>query len=178
MTTPVLTTARMKLRHFTPHDATLLKDLLGDEDVMRYSVIGRLSDERIEKHVAAWIQHYDDHGYGIWAVEYEAKVIGFCGVDWKTVDGVEQVQLSYRFSKHYWGKGLAYEAASRVCEYAYNELGIKRIICLIDPENEKSIALAFRLGMEFSHETMYLGYIRNIYAQDSARWNLLKQGQK
>lgn len=163
MRTAILTTERMTLRCFTKDDAAALEGLLGDGDVMRYSVIGKLSEERIRSHLDGWIQHYSDYGYGIWAVIYEQQVIGFCGVDWKLVDDKEQIQLSYRFNKKFWGKGLAYEAARAVCDYALKGLNIKRIIALIDPENDKSIALAKKLGMEFSHDTIYLGYKRNIY---------------
>jgi ribosomal-protein-alanine N-acetyltransferase len=159
----ILTTERITLRRFTPEDAPMLSTLLGDDDVMRYSVIGALSKERITEHLAGWIAHYAEHGYGIWAAVYENQVIGFCCIDWKMVDGREQIQLSYRFNKQFWGKGLAYEAAASVCDRAFNELGITRIICLIDPQNDKSIALAKRLGMVFSHDTIYLGHKRAIY---------------
>jgi len=160
---PVITTERICLRRFTMDDAEGLRSLLGDEDVMRYSVIGSLSAERIITHLHGWIAHYQEHGFGIWAVIFDNQLIGFCGVDWKIVDNNPQIQLSYRFNKQFWGKKLAYEAASAVCEYAFQRLGIKRIICLIDPENDRSIALALRLGMQFSHETLYLGHVRKIY---------------
>jgi len=163
MTIPVLTTERLLLRQFTMDDASAMEGLLGDEDVMRYSVIGRLSEERFSNHVRQWIDHYETHGFGIWAVMFEGDMIGFCGVDWKTVDEKEQIQISYRFNKAYWGKGLAYEAASAVCHYAMDTLKIPAIIALIDPENDRSLALAKKLGMKFSHDTMYLGHVRSIY---------------
>ena len=167
MSNPILTTERLSLRQFTMDDAQALKSLLGDDDVMRHSVIGTLSTEKIQPHLAAWIAHYKQHGYGIWAVIYQHTMIGFCGVDWKEVDGTPQIQLSYRFNKAYWGKGLAYEAAAAVCDYAFNQLKLPRIICLIDPENARSITLAGKLGMKLSHSTMYLGHVRNIYYRDT-----------
>ena len=55
--------------------------------------------------------------------------------------------------EHAEGRGLALEAAVAVRSYAYASLGWPTVISLISPGNERSIALATRLGAWF--ETIY-----------------------
>lgn len=44
------------------------------------------------------------------------------------------------------GQGMAYEAASAAHEWFFRTFGEQRTICMIDPENAKSLLLADRLG--------------------------------
>ena len=45
--------------------------------------------------------------------------------------------------------GYGYESSSAVLNYALNDLKIKRIVAIVDPENVVSIALIKKIGMQF-----------------------------
>lgn len=92
------------------------------------------------------IGHWHMRGYGFWSVD-EKSTGNFAGrvglwyphdwpepeIGWTLVDGAE-------------GRGIAHEAALASRNYAYESLGWTTAISLIAPDNQRSIALAQRLG--------------------------------
>ena len=59
---------------------------------------------------------------------------------------VVEVELAYVLGRPYWGLGYATEAARAVLDYGFGELGVRRVISPIFGDNERSIALARRVG--------------------------------
>jgi RimJ/RimL family protein N-acetyltransferase len=55
-------------------------------------------------------------------------------------------------AKAYWGLGLGTEAARGIRDYAFDHLGLTRLICLIDHANFASIRVAEKIGMRFEFE--------------------------
>jgi RimJ/RimL family protein N-acetyltransferase len=58
-----------------------------------------------------------------------------------------QAEIGFTFAREYQGRGLAREAAERVLDYAFDVLGMHRVVAVADCENERSAALLERLGM-------------------------------
>ena len=54
--------------------------------------------------------------------------------------------------KERWREGLAFEAAQGIIEYATCVLRLSRLVCLITPGNEASVAVAMKVGMGFERE--------------------------
>lgn len=95
----------------------------------------------------------------------DQKTIGYCGYIFQIVDGVEQVEISYRLHPDYWAKGLATEAASAVKHHGFHRLGIQRLVSIIESENAASINVATKIGMQFVKKSVYRGIIPvGIYA--------------
>jgi ribosomal-protein-alanine N-acetyltransferase len=83
-----------------------------------------------------------------------------------TIDGREEVEVAYLLAKEYWRQGLGSEAARGILEYGFEHLGLSRLICMIDPENQASIGVATNIGMTFEREAVdekgpFLIYSRN-----------------
>ena len=57
------------------------------------------------------------------------------------------MEVAYLLAREFWGQGLATEAARAIVRYAFDRLGLSRLICLIDPANQASIGVARRIGM-------------------------------
>src|SRR5260370_1216016 len=55
------------------------------------------------------------------------------------------------------GQGFAREAADAILGWADSVLKAERTVCLIDPDNAPSLALAARLGFEAFAESRYKG---------------------
>jgi RimJ/RimL family protein N-acetyltransferase len=51
--------------------------------------------------------------------------------------------------KRFWGQGLGTEAARGIRDYAFEQLGLTRLICLIDEDNQASTRVAKKIGMAF-----------------------------
>jgi len=45
-----------------------------------------------------------------------------------------------------------------VRDYAFNTLGLKRLIAIIDPANTASIRVAEKIGMKYEQDVMFEGY--------------------
>jgi RimJ/RimL family protein N-acetyltransferase len=116
-----------------------------------------------------WIENqqerYAKDGYGYWLAldKSTGEVIGQAGLVRQEVDGVSEAGLGYIIHHPYWRRGLAIEAAAASVNYAF-EIGKRRVIALIRPENEPSRGVAERLGMQIEGRTVHAGLEHLIYS--------------
>jgi ribosomal-protein-alanine N-acetyltransferase len=91
---------------------------------------------------------------GLWATVHKetGKFIGRCGLLPWTIEGRPEVEVAYTISRKYWGQGLGTEAAQGILKYGLEELGLSRLICLIDPNNVASQKVAEKRGMILEKE--------------------------
>ena len=159
-------TERLILRCFNENDADSLAGVLSDPDVMRFSLSGPYSSEKIQKFLKCTIASYANDGVGLWAVEHkdDCRLIGYCGYLVQQIDGQHEIELTYRFVKGYWGQGLATEAAKAVCKYGFEQLGLNRLISIIEAENIASIRVAEKCGMTCEKDSIFHDIDVRIYA--------------
>ena len=105
---------------------------------------------------------FAEYGWGFWALEEResGKLIGLCGlahVGFKAFF-TPAVEIGWRLSTPWQGKGLALEAADRALDFAFNEAGLSRVVTFTTPANKASWGLMERLGMtrigEFDHPNL------------------------
>ncbi len=133
------------LREWTVEDAQDFYELNADPVVLKYT-----GDEPFASVLAAEefiknYHHYQQHGYGRWAVIMKESDtwIGFCGL--RNQDGV--VDLGFRLKRVHWGRGLATEAARACLRYGHDGLDIKKIIGSCHPKNQASERVLQKCGM-------------------------------
>lgn len=135
--------------------------VFGDAEVMRFGQ-GVQTKEWVQAWLHTCLEHYyQDWGFGPYAVvEWDrGEVIGYCGLFFfPDVNGQSEVEVGYRLARSAWGQGYASEAARAVCNYAFDTLGIKRLITMIDPANVASIRVAEKIGMRYEKEVSFEGY--------------------
>jgi RimJ/RimL family protein N-acetyltransferase len=160
----VLETPRLVLRELVIADVDLIAPMLMHPEVMRYWPRPYLREE-----CDVWIENqqerYAKDGYGYWLALDKAtgEVIGQAGLVRQVVDGVSEAGLGYIIHHPYWRRGLATEAAAASVKYAF-EIGKRRVIALIRPENEPSCGVAERLGMQIEGRTVHAGLEHLIYS--------------
>ncbi|MFB7852013.1 GNAT family N-acetyltransferase [Streptomyces sp. NPDC056053] len=90
-------------------------------------------------------------GYCLWTVlDEDGEVIGFTGAQpWPRTEygPVGEVEIGWRLARPAWGRGYATTAA-RITLERLRAAGVERVVATIDAGNERSIAVARRLGME------------------------------
>jgi len=88
---------------------------------------------------------------GLWATIYRETdtFTGRCGLLLWAISGQPEVEVAFALSENYWGQGLGTEVAQAIVQYGFETLRLSRLICLIDPENQASIKVATKLGMDF-----------------------------
>lgn len=166
-------TPRLRLRHFTRDDVQDMTQVMGDPEVMKYSLKGSLSVEQTHDFLEDVITTYARKGYGLWALEEKSsrRVIGYCGYYFPTIDGQDVIELGYRLARTSWGKGLATEAAVAVVQHAFDVLNLSRLISLIEPENCGSIRVAEKCGLTYRKTTDFHGVAVSIYAIEAHEYH-------
>ena len=145
----MIETKRLILRKMTIDDLDDLFLIFSDPKVME-SFGGVLLDRtKMEKWIRRNLDHQDRYGYGLFSVilKESGELVGDCGLEHMEVDGMPEVEIGYDFLSSYWGRGLATEAASAVRDYAFEQLGLTRLISLIRTHNKASMRVAEKMGM-------------------------------
>jgi [ribosomal protein S5]-alanine N-acetyltransferase len=155
----ILETSRLTLRYITARDAEALMPILGDAEVMQYSIIGVHSKKQIKQFIEQRLISYMEYGFGLYAVVHKQnqELIGYCGFFIQSIEQQKEVEVGYRLAKKYWGQGLATEAAQAVMEYGQQRFNFQRFVCLIETENSRSIRVANKLGMTLEKKIIYHG---------------------
>ncbi len=164
-TTLIARTPRLLLRQFEPTDAAAMGPIMADPEVMRYSVSGSMDATA----VAAWLERiadsYSIYGFGHWAVVRleDERLLGFCGLSLQTLDDGRHVEIGYRLACDAWGQGFGTEAARAARDYGFQQLGLDRLIAIIDPANFKSQRVAAKLGMKPLRDALYYGRVVQVF---------------
>jgi ribosomal-protein-serine acetyltransferase len=95
----------------------------------------------------AWIDRviaseHDLEGNGIWLVGGE--LAGSIGMTVNVLD--HNAEIGYWLGSAYEGRGLATRAAGRFLDHAFAEMGLRRVTIRAAAPNERSRAVALRLG--------------------------------
>ncbi len=165
----IFETSRLTLRYLTTRDKEALIPILGDPEVMHFSIIGVHSQKQIKQFIEQRLLSYLEHGFGLYALVHKQnkELIGYCGFFIQSIEHKNEVEIGYRLAKKYWGQGLGTEAAKAVIEYGQQRFNFKRFICLIEPKNIRSIRVATKLGMKLEKKIVYYGLDVEMYSLNS-----------
>lgn len=151
----VLETERLLLRHLEPPDLEALYALYRDPEVRRYFPDGTRTLEQTRQELEFFLGgHPRAPELGLWATieKSSGAFLGRCGLLPWDVDGRPEVELAFMIDKARWGEGFATEASFGIARHAADALRIDRLICLITPGNDRSVAVATKIGMKYERE--------------------------
>jgi RimJ/RimL family protein N-acetyltransferase len=125
-----------------------------DPEIARY--LNRpVDDASVAAFFGQMTQHWEEHGFGPWAVESTeaatpGRFLGFAGLahvpPFLAAAGPAP-ELGWRLERSSWGRGLATEAAIAARDDAFSRLGLAEVISVIHPGNVRSHRVATKLGM-------------------------------
>ena len=163
---------RLLLRRVTPDDFDDLLALYTDPDVMRYSPNGPLGRDEVREWLDRNLKSYALWGVGMCAVVLRDEgFAGVCGINrFDDVEGRLEFEIGFRTAKRHWNKGITTEAASAVRDHGFGELGMERLVSLVDPRNIPSVRVAEKVGMAFDKPVCFLGMDLHCYAINRAAW--------
>lgn len=147
----MLETARLRLTRLSYEDCGFILQLLnesafrqfiGDKGVRSVHDARAYLRERI-------IDHYDRYGFGLYLVSLKSDdtPLGICGLVKR--EEFDSPDLGFAFLEAHHSRGYAYESAAAVLEYASTLLGLRKLIAIVDPENQSSRRLLAKLGFWF-----------------------------
>ena len=178
----VIRTQRLVLRRWRDDDLEPFAELNADREVMGHmpSLLDRAESDTLAARIR---DHFDVHGFGLWAVEVPtlAPFIGFVGLSVPrfTAAFTPCVEVGWRLGRPHWGAGYATEAARAALEIGFTSLHLDEIVSFTVPANARSIAVMERLGMtrdpadDFDHPSLPAGHrIRPhvLYRLSRDRW--------
>jgi RimJ/RimL family protein N-acetyltransferase len=147
-----LETDRLVIRKLEPGDSAFMLDLLNQPSFIRF--IGDRGVKTLED-ASTYIQErafaaYEKNGFGPFAVELktDGRVIGI--VSLLDRDELDHVDVGFAFLPDSWRQGFATEATSAVMDFAFQDLGLEKIIAITQPDNIASIKTLDKMGLSFA----------------------------
>lgn len=129
---------------------------------------GLLSPQQSDDLIDRIEQHFDRHGFGVFAAEpiQEKTLIGFIGLNIPSYDApfMPAVEIAWRLAVEQWGQGLATEGARTVVHHAFNTLQLPSLVSFTVSENMRSRRVMEKLGMthdpsdDFDHPVLPPGH--------------------
>lgn len=152
---PEILTERLRLR------APRLEDLDAEREFFASDrskgVGGPFPPEQVFRSMASFIGHWFLRGYGFWAVEDRATGEYYGRVGPWFPEGWPEPEIGWTVMGNAEGKGIAREAAVAARAFMYDHRGWTTVISLISHDNDRSIALAKRVGCiqepDYEHPT-------------------------
>ena len=153
------------LRRWHDSDLVPLTEMNADPEVMRY-FLAPMRQLEVKEMLARMQATLDERGWGVWAVEVDGNFAGMVGLNvprWE-LPFSPCTEVLWRLRKEFWGRGVAYFAASQAVEYGFSKLGLDEIVAFTTPPNLRSINLMNRLGFhrdtqgDFDHPAVPEGH--------------------
>lgn len=144
-----LESERLILRRFADSDLASFLTYRNDPEVARYQAWESCTEHEATAMIEE-LKSLQPGTPGEWfqfAIELKetATLIGDCAL--KVEHDGRQAEIGFTLSREHQGRGYALEAASRLLDYAFGDLGLHRVVAITNQENEPSLALLERLGM-------------------------------
>lgn len=83
-------------------------------------------------------------GFGSWAIEVDGQFAGQVAIT--QPPHFPEIEIGWTLLDGFEGRGIAYRAARRALDWAWEETELTTLVSYVTPENARSRALATRLG--------------------------------
>jgi [ribosomal protein S5]-alanine N-acetyltransferase len=150
----VFETERLALHRFdADDDAAFVLRLVNEPSWLQF--IGdkgvRTLDDARAYLVNGPLTMYARCGHGLYRVDlkHSGEAVGMCGLIKR--DTLPDVDIGYAFLPGHWGRGYAEEATRATLTHAH-VLGLRRILAIVSPGNERSIRLLEKLGLRHERD--------------------------
>ena len=162
-----LQTERLLLRRWRAEDRKPFAALNADSRVMEHFP-GTQTPEESDAAISRIQAHFDQRGYGLWAVEVVggAPFVGFVGLCVPRFEAAFTpcVEIGWRLAVEHWGRGYATEGARAALAFGFEQLGLAEIFSFTVPANVRSRRVMEKIGMthderdDFEHPQLPEGH--------------------
>lgn len=147
----LFTSERLGFRNWIEDDVASFSEMNADERVMEHFP-STLTAEQSRLSMLRMQETFEARGYTYFAVEdLESNTfIGFIGLFYQEYDSPfnPSVDIGWRLKVSAWGKGYATEGAKRCLQFAFQDLGLKKIVACCTLSNTKSEKVMQKIGMK------------------------------
>jgi RimJ/RimL family protein N-acetyltransferase len=152
------------LSEFRSSDKDALIAHLNDRDI--YDRTLRIPFPYTQADADEWLALYakttEKHGRPVnFAIRNaDDALIGGCGFNGIEVGKSHKAEIGYWLAKPFWGRGIMTAVVQRVCQHAFVEFGLVKIIAHVHPHNSASVRVLEKCG--FQEE----GFLRKHHLKD------------
>ncbi len=175
-----LTTARLLAEAITPLHFHDLHHLLSDPQVVKtLSADGKpLSEEATTEQIEQNIDHWQQHGFGLWVFhrKSDSVFIGRAGLKTYQIDGKDVIGLAYAVMPNYWNQGFATEMAQVSLDVGFGHLGLPEIDSWTLPVNLASQRVMEKLRFRYERDFEFGGLPHRFYRLVAGEWNRYDEG--
>lgn len=168
----VFETQRLRLKPILESDLNALHDIFINPYVRKYLCDDKIfSLKQVEEMLTESQKLFNEKKFGLWFIETKdyKEIIGFVGL-WYFFNET-QPQLAYALLPKATKKGYATEAAIRILEYCFDELGYQYLLASCDQPNVESRKVAERIGMRQVEEKIVNGLPTLFFKVEACRKN-------
>lgn len=144
----MIRTDRLLLRRWRDADREPFAAMNADPAVTEH-LQGPMSRERSDDFLDRIERHWEEHGWGLWAVEVpgEASFVGYVGLWPAAYIAPGMVEVGWRLAREHWRHGYATEAARDALGFGFTEVGLAEIVSFTVPQNVRSRRVMERIGL-------------------------------
>jgi RimJ/RimL family protein N-acetyltransferase len=153
MTVPrEIRTDRLLLRRWIDSDLEPFAVMNADPRVNEY-LPTKLSRELSDAFVARIQAHFEERGFGLWAVEVPGATAfaGFVGLATPRFEAhfTPCFEIGWRLGAEHWGHGYATEGARAVLAFGFEVVRLEEIVAMTVPMNARSRRVMDKIGMTY-----------------------------
>ena len=147
-----LETERLIIRNWCNDDRELFHFINSDETVMKFFPFRRNreeADQLMDKLTKAIKR--DGHGFTAVELRKTGECIGFCGLhrcEMEVVRPLGAIEIGWRLSPEFWGKGYVTECATRLLDFGFKDLNLPEIVSFAVKDNQRSLNVMERIGLK------------------------------
>ena len=143
-------TARLVGAPVTRGDLTEFRSLFQDEQVA-CTMAGKRTDAEVAAIVERDVEHWERHGYGMWAWRCSASGMFVARGGLRTVPllGRVETEVGYAVMPRWWRQGFATEIATFSVGYAFAQAGLDALVSMTLPTNEGSRRVMAKAGFTY-----------------------------
>lgn len=157
-------TERLTAERLTEGHYDVLRSM--DQDPMLMAMLGGVRDEGGTRgYLDTNLRHWDEYGFGVWMLRETGtrEIVGRGVLRHLAIDRPDDVEVGYGFVPAQWGRGLATEIAKELVRRAHEDLGLRTLVALTLPSNEKSQRVLTKVGMHLQAEVQHAGVPHRFY---------------
>ena len=139
---------RLREEHFGYHQA-----MDTDPDVMA-TLGGVRSENETWEILRSGLDHWERHGFGPWVFHARAtgETVGGAALRHVEIEGRPEVEVGYRVTPAWWGRGIATEMASALVGVARDRLRLPEIVAFTLPFNVESRRVMEKVGFTYERD--------------------------
>lgn len=169
-------TDRLILRRLSVDDAeAIYTNWASDNEVTKYLTWPSHQSVEVSRAYANYCaENYSSLSCYQWGIELKAthELIGQISVA-NVIDELESMELGWVIGRNYWGKGYMPEAAAKVLDILFDEVGANCVFAEHDTNNPKSGRVMQKIGMKFEGILRQAGR-NNQGIVDCARYSMIR----